>query len=211
MRRVGSHKFVVPPITEHSKVRRHAQLVQPSVPGSPGCQRGRCPSVSERVQRKPFQGFSLGNFFLTADAVLLCAAKKNGVGTTRLAGFCQFKMALAPRREVKNAPLWQALPKRKPSSSARWQTKKHPLLIFMSRGRKLAVPPLVACFSRSRPYRVPIGILRDNGRDRHTPNRFLSGGSSGRYFTRRVRFLAPTGNSLRTKGGLLLPFFAVSI
>ena len=28
-----------------------------------------------------FQGFPLGNFFLTADAVLLCAAKKNGVGT----------------------------------------------------------------------------------------------------------------------------------
>ena len=60
------------------------------VPGSPGCQRGRCPSVSEGVQRKPFQGFPLGNFFLTADAVLLCAAKKNGVGTTRLEGFCQF-------------------------------------------------------------------------------------------------------------------------
>ena len=107
LRRVGSHKFVVPPTIERSKVREHAQLVQPSVPGSLGCQRGRCPSVSERVQRKPFQGFSLGNFFLTADAVLLCAAKKNsdsrwrlcrltdmgcraGVGTTRLAGFCQF-------------------------------------------------------------------------------------------------------------------------
>ena len=53
LRRVGSHKFVVPPTTERSKVRRHAQPVQPSVPGSPGCQRGRCPSVSEGVQRKP--------------------------------------------------------------------------------------------------------------------------------------------------------------
>ena len=53
LRRVGSYKFVVPPITERSKARRHAQLVQPSVPGSLGCQRGRCPSVSERVQRKP--------------------------------------------------------------------------------------------------------------------------------------------------------------
>ena len=54
LRRVGSYKFVVPPTIERSKVREHAQLVQPSVPGSPGCQRGRCPSVSERVQRKPF-------------------------------------------------------------------------------------------------------------------------------------------------------------
>ena len=66
LRRVGSHKFVVPPTTERSKVRRHAQPVQPSVPGSPGCQRGRRPSVSEGVQRKPFQGFPLGNFFAAA-------------------------------------------------------------------------------------------------------------------------------------------------
>ena len=84
LRRVGSYKFVVPPTIERSKVREHAQLVQPSVPGSLGCQRGRCPSVSERVQRKPFQGFSLGNFFLTADAVLLCAAKKNSDSRWRL-------------------------------------------------------------------------------------------------------------------------------
>ena len=54
LRRVGSYKFVVPPTIERSKVREHAQLVQPSVPGSLGCQRGRCPSVSERVQRKTF-------------------------------------------------------------------------------------------------------------------------------------------------------------
>ena len=66
LRRVGSAKFVVPPTTERSKVRRHAQPVQPSVPGSPGCQRGRCPSVSEGAQRKPFQGFPLGNFFAAA-------------------------------------------------------------------------------------------------------------------------------------------------
>ena len=66
LRRVGSHKFVVPPTTERSKVRRHAQPLQPSVPGSPGCQRGRCPSVSEGVQRKPLKGFPLGNFFAAA-------------------------------------------------------------------------------------------------------------------------------------------------
>ena len=90
LRRVGSCKFVVLPTTQYSKVREHARFVTLSVPGSSGCQRGRRPSVWEGVQRKPFQGFPLGNFFLTADAVLLCAAKKNGVGTTRLAGFCQF-------------------------------------------------------------------------------------------------------------------------
>ncbi len=62
----GVPSLSYPSTTECSKVRRHARLVQPAVPGSPGCQRGRCPSVSERVQRKPFQGFPLGNFFPAA-------------------------------------------------------------------------------------------------------------------------------------------------
>ena len=35
-------------------------------------------------RENPFEGFSLGNFFLTADAVLLCAAKKNSDSRWRL-------------------------------------------------------------------------------------------------------------------------------
>ena len=98
LRRVGSHKFVVPPITERSKVRRHAQLVQPSVPGSLGCQRGRAPLFPKESRENPFEGFSLGNFFLTADAVLLCAAKKNGVGKwTSWQGSARITLAHAPR------------------------------------------------------------------------------------------------------------------
>ena len=94
----GLTSLSYPSTIERSKVREHAQLVQPSVPGSLGCQRGRCPSVSERVQRKPFQGFSLGNFFLTADAVLLCAAKKNGVGKwTSWQVSARITLAPAPR------------------------------------------------------------------------------------------------------------------
>ena len=81
LHRVGSAKFVVPPTIEHSKVRRHARFVTLSVPGSSGCQRGRAPLFGKESRGNPFQGFPLGNFFLTADAVLLCAAKKNGVGT----------------------------------------------------------------------------------------------------------------------------------
>ena len=104
---LGLPSLSYPSTREYSKVRRHARFVTLSVPGSSGCQRGRRPSVWEGVQRKPLKGFPLGNFFLTADAVLLCAAKKNsdsrwrlcrltdmgcraGVGTTRLAGFFQF-------------------------------------------------------------------------------------------------------------------------
>ena len=57
-------------------------------------------------REKPFEGFSLGNFFLTADAVLLCAAKKNGVGTTRLAGFCQLSSgACRHGRQKQKVPL----------------------------------------------------------------------------------------------------------
>ena len=54
----------------------------------------------------PFEGFPLGNFFLTADAVLLCAAKKNGVGTTRLAGSCQLSSgACRHGRQKQKVPL----------------------------------------------------------------------------------------------------------
>ena len=62
LRRVGSAKFVVPPAIEHSKVRRHARLVQPAVPGRPGVPEGPRPSVSEGVQRKPFPRVSFGQF-----------------------------------------------------------------------------------------------------------------------------------------------------
>ena len=89
LRRVGSARFVVPLTSNHSKLRRHTRQEQSQYRAAPGCQRDRGPSVSGRVQRNPFQGVPLGNFFLTVDAVLLCAAKKNGVETTRLAGYCQ--------------------------------------------------------------------------------------------------------------------------
>ena len=89
LRQVGSSKFVVPPTRERSKVRNHARLEKFLYRAAPGCQRDRGPSVSGRVQRNPFQGVPLGNFFLTVDTVLLCAAKKNGVESTRLAGSCQ--------------------------------------------------------------------------------------------------------------------------
>ena len=89
LRRVGSSKSIVPPTIERSKVRNNARLEKFLYRAAPGCQRDRGPSVSGSVQRNPFQGVPLGNFFLTVDAVLLCAAKKNGVETTRLAGHCQ--------------------------------------------------------------------------------------------------------------------------
>ena len=45
-----------------------------------GARGAAAPLFPKESRENPFEGFSLGNFFLTADAVLLCAAKKNGVG-----------------------------------------------------------------------------------------------------------------------------------
>ena len=66
LRQVGSSKFVVPPTRERSKVRNNARLVTCPCRAAPGCQRDRGPSVSGRVQRNPFQGVPLGNFFAEA-------------------------------------------------------------------------------------------------------------------------------------------------
>ena len=52
LRRVGSHKFVVPPTIERSKVREYAQLVQPSVPGSSGVPEGPLPLCFRKSPEK---------------------------------------------------------------------------------------------------------------------------------------------------------------
>ena len=66
LRRVGSSKFVVPPTRERSKVRNNARQESTQYRAAPGCQRDRGPSVSGSVQRNPFQGVPLGNFFAEA-------------------------------------------------------------------------------------------------------------------------------------------------
>ena len=66
LRRVGSARFVVPPTRERSKVRMHARLGKSPYRAAPGSLRGSSPSVSGSVQRNPFQGVPLGNFFAEA-------------------------------------------------------------------------------------------------------------------------------------------------
>ena len=48
------------------KTRKHSRFLLHCKSGTLGFQKGRGPFVSEGVQRKPFQGFPLGNFFLAA-------------------------------------------------------------------------------------------------------------------------------------------------
>ena len=66
LRQVGSSKFVVLPTIERSKGRNNARLGKSLYRAAPGCQRDRGPSVSGGVQRNPFQGVPLGNFFAEA-------------------------------------------------------------------------------------------------------------------------------------------------
>ena len=119
LHRVGSTKFVVPPTIERSKVRRHARFVTCSYRAARGA-RGVEPLCFRKESRgNPSQGFPLGNFFLTADAVLLCAAKKNGVGTwTSWHVTPEAHWPYLATARSKNSRPWQALPKRKPPPSA---------------------------------------------------------------------------------------------
>ena len=96
------------PTSSRSKVRNNARLGKSLYRAAPGCQRDRGPSVSGGVQRNPFQGVPLGNFVLTVDAVLLCAAKKNGVETTSLAGHCQSTPGACRHGRQQNAPRCRA-------------------------------------------------------------------------------------------------------
>ena len=49
-----------------------------------GARGAAAPLFPKESRENSFEGFSLGNFFLTADAVLLCAAKKNSDSRWRL-------------------------------------------------------------------------------------------------------------------------------
>ena len=70
--------------------------------------------------------------------------------------------------------------------------------LFASRGRTIAVPPLVCRFLAEAALRSADTPLRDNGRTRHTPTarKRVSEGSSGMYSPDTVCFLAPTESSL---------------
>ena len=116
MRSIGSYKFVVPPTTEYSKVRTHLRPVGTQYRAARGARGVATPLFEEESRGTPSQGVPLGNFFLTADAVLLCAAKKNGVGTTRLAGFCQLNFGACATAESKKAPLAGTAKKKAPAA-----------------------------------------------------------------------------------------------
>ena len=95
LRQVGSYKFVVPPTRERSKVRNNAQLGK-SCTGQPRGARGTAvPLFREESRGTPSKGFLWATSSRRLDTALLFADKKRGVETTRLAGYCQLKLAPA--------------------------------------------------------------------------------------------------------------------
>ena len=67
-----------------------------SVSGSPGVPEGlAAPLFQEESRGTPSKGFLWATSSRRLDTALLCAAKKRGVETTRLAGHCQLKLAPA--------------------------------------------------------------------------------------------------------------------
>ena len=95
LRQVGSSKFVVPPTRKRSKVRRHTRQEQSQYRAAPGCQRDAVPLFREESRGTPSKGFLWATSSRRLDTALLFADKKRGVESTRLAGYCQLKLAPA--------------------------------------------------------------------------------------------------------------------
>ena len=76
----GLPSLSYPSTREYSKVREHAQLVQPSAPGSSGVPEGPLPLCFRKSPEKNLlKGFLWATSSRRLDTALLCAAKKRGV------------------------------------------------------------------------------------------------------------------------------------
>ena len=60
LRQVGSSKFVVPPTSNHSKLRRHTRQEQSQYRAAPGCQRDRGPFCFGKSPEEPLSRGSFG-------------------------------------------------------------------------------------------------------------------------------------------------------
>ena len=90
LRRVGSSKFVVPPTSNHSKVRNNARQENTQYRAAPGCQRGSQPLCFRRSPEKPLPRGSFGQL-LRGGSTPRFFSQIRSVGSkpTRLAGYCQ--------------------------------------------------------------------------------------------------------------------------
>ena len=106
LRRVGSSKFVVPPTSNHSKVRTSARLGKSLYRAAPGCQRDRGPSVWERVQRKPFSRVFFGQL-LRGGSTRRFFSQIRSVGSNLPGwqGTASQPLVLGPRVQPKSPPL----------------------------------------------------------------------------------------------------------
>ena len=104
LRRVGSARFVVPrlAITQKYVTTLDKRILNT---GQPRGARGTAvPLFREESRGTPSKGFLWATSSRRLDTALLCAAKKRGVETTRLAGHCQLKLAPAATDGSKKPP-----------------------------------------------------------------------------------------------------------
>ena len=90
LRRVGFHKFVVPPTSNCSKVRNNSRLVTCPYRAAPGCQRDRGPFCFGKSPEEPLPRGSFGQL-LRGGSTPRFFSQIRSVGSkpTRLAGSCQ--------------------------------------------------------------------------------------------------------------------------
>ena len=117
-----------------------------------------------------------------------CTLERSYNSISRLPQWGQMASSMSCRSPQAEQVFWRikrSFPSKTPSALA-------------SRGRTIAVPPLVCRFLAEAALRSADTPLRDNGRTRHTPTarKRVSEGSSGMYSPDAVCFLAPTESSL---------------
>ena len=106
LRRVWSARFVVPPTSNHSKVRNNARQESTQYRAAPGCQRGSQPLCFRRSPEEPLPRGSFGQL-LRGGSTPRFFSQIRSVGSkpTRLAGHCQLKLAPAATLGSKKASL----------------------------------------------------------------------------------------------------------
>ncbi len=106
LRRVGSHKFVVPPTGNCSKVRNHARLGKSLYRAAPGCQRDRGPFCFGKSPEEPLPGGSFGQLLRGGSTPRFFAQLRSvGSNLPGWQGTASLSLVPGPRVQPKSPPL----------------------------------------------------------------------------------------------------------
>ena len=124
LRRVGFHKFVVPPTRKRSKIRNNARLGKSLYRAAPGSLRGSQPLCFGKSPEEPLPRGSFGQL-LRGGSTPRFFAQIRSVGSkpTRLAGHCQSTPGPRTTDPAKKAPPLPAGSKKSPLTPRRAQKR----------------------------------------------------------------------------------------